>query len=58
MRPVEGIMSPTLDRSWSVSLVSTKYVVSFSGIAGGRSLSILEVHKQHIDQVPYDRFPN
>ena len=45
MRPVEEIMPPTLDRSWSVSLVSTKYVVSFSGLAGGRISNVLEVHK-------------
>lgn len=37
-------MSPILARSQSVSVVSTKYVVSFSGIAGGRS-NVLEVHK-------------
>ena len=38
-------MSPILARSQSVSLVSTKYVVSFSGIAGGRRSNVLEVHK-------------
>lgn len=38
-------MSPILARSQSVPLVSTKYVVSFSGIAGGRRSNVLEVHK-------------